>query len=122
MPIYEFHCAACGADFERIQSFSDDSTPACPHCESRQVIRRLGRPAIHFKGSGWYITDSKKSGGESKSTNGSSRPTEKGEEKSESKTAGEKVATNDTAPASDAAGKSSEKKADTAKTSTTPAE
>ncbi len=60
MPIYEFVCQDCGHEFELIQSFSDNSTPQCPVCHSEQVMRRVGRPAIHFKGSGWYITDSKK--------------------------------------------------------------
>jgi putative FmdB family regulatory protein len=65
MPIYEFSCGVCGAEFERIQAFSDTSVPACPRCASEQVTRRLGRPAIHFKGSGWYVTDSKKAAGKS---------------------------------------------------------
>lgn len=60
MPIYEFACLDCGYDFEQIQSFSDSSTPSCPNCQGRHVQRRISPPAIHFKGSGWYITDSKK--------------------------------------------------------------
>lgn len=60
MPIYEFVCQDCGHEFELIQSFSDSSIPQCPVCHSEQVMRQVGRPAIHFKGSGWYITDSKK--------------------------------------------------------------
>jgi putative FmdB family regulatory protein len=60
MPIYEFVCQDCGYEFELIQSFSDSSIPQCPVCQSDHVMRRVGRPAIHFKGSGWYITDSKK--------------------------------------------------------------
>jgi len=62
MPIYEFVCQDCGYEFEKIQSFSDSSTPACPNCQGVRVQRRLSAPAIHFKGSGWYITDSKNSG------------------------------------------------------------
>lgn len=61
MPIYEFSCESCGNEFEQIQSFSDSSVPACVKCGSTQVVRRMGRPAIHFKGSGWYVNDSKKS-------------------------------------------------------------
>ncbi|MEJ5248543.1 MAG: zinc ribbon domain-containing protein [Caldilinea sp.] len=61
MPIYEFVCHDCGYEFETIQSFSDSSTPACPNCQGVHVRRRIGQPAIHFKGSGWYITDSKNS-------------------------------------------------------------
>lgn len=69
MPIYEFVCQSCENEFERIQSFSDNSVSVCIKCQSTQVVRRMGRPAIHFKGSGWYINDSKKSGDkESKSS------------------------------------------------------
>ena len=60
MPIYEFACQDCGHEFETIQSFSDSTTPACPNCQGRHVQRCLSAPAIHFKGSGWYVTDSKK--------------------------------------------------------------
>jgi len=62
MPIYEFACQDCGHEFEKIQSFSDSSTPACPNCQGVHVQRRLSAPAIHFKGSGWYINDSKSAG------------------------------------------------------------
>lgn len=61
MPIYEFVCGECGHEFEKILSFSA-ATPACAKCGATNVERQMGRPAIHFKGSGWYITDSKKGG------------------------------------------------------------
>jgi putative FmdB family regulatory protein len=61
MPIYEFLCQNCGREFERIQSFSDQSLPNCPACQSTFVQRKLSPPAVHFKGSGWYVTDSKNS-------------------------------------------------------------
>ena len=60
MPIYEFVCQECGNEFERIQGWSDSSTPTCSVCASSNVMRRMSPPAIHFKGSGWYVTDSKK--------------------------------------------------------------
>ena len=60
MPIYELACDECGNQFERIVSFSSTVLPACPTCGSVEVMRLLSKPAIHFKGSGWYITDSKK--------------------------------------------------------------
>lgn len=69
MPIYEFVCGECGYEFEKIQSFSA-STPVCASCGAENVTRQMGKPAIHFKGSGWYINDSKKGGGK----NGNSNP------------------------------------------------
>ena len=60
MPIYELACKECGNQYERIVSFSSAVFPACPACGSVDVARLLSKPAIHFKGSGWYITDSKK--------------------------------------------------------------
>jgi putative FmdB family regulatory protein len=59
MLIYEFVCDECGHEFEKILSFSAAS-PACASCGAGNVERQMGRPAIHFKGSGWYINDSKK--------------------------------------------------------------
>ena len=59
MPIYVYYCETCGARFERMQSFSDTSIPTCPN--GHTTVRRVfSPPAIHFKGSGWYITDSRK--------------------------------------------------------------
>jgi len=99
MPIYEFVCHDCGHDFEKIQSFSDSSTPSCPNCQGVHVRRRISPPAIHFKGSGWYITDSKSSS--KASANGR---TDEGGEKSE-----KKETTESTSPAeSKATEKSSE--------------
>ncbi len=59
MPIYEFVCESCGHEFEQILAFSATKMPNCPACQSEHVRRQMSRPAIHFKGSGWYINDSK---------------------------------------------------------------
>ncbi len=61
MTIYVYRCRVCGAEFERLQSFSDTTVPRCPEGHE-DVVRLLKPPAIHFKGSGWYITDSKGNG------------------------------------------------------------
>lgn len=84
MPIYEFVCQECGNAFERVQSWSDLSTPVCSECASANVVRRLSPPAIHFKGSGWYVTDSKKgnkNGAVDHGTNGAKKDSEKESEK-----------------------------------------
>ncbi len=106
MPIYELACKECGHQYERIVSFSSTVLPACPACSSVEVTRLLSQPAIHFKGSGWYITDSKKEdekkkaaaektpaqktesngSGPGKATEGESKSESKNEAKSESKT------------------------------------
>lgn len=78
MPIYEFVCGECGYEFEKIQSFSA-STPVCASCGADNVERQMGKPAIHFKGSGWYINDSKKGGGKKGNNNPASAVGESGE-------------------------------------------
>ncbi len=86
MPIYEFSCQDCGHEFEIIQSFSDNRTPSCPNCLGVHVQRRLSSPAIHFKGSGWYITDSKGSSKDSSTGAKNGEPTSKpGADKTDSK-------------------------------------
>lgn len=90
MPIYEFECNSCGHEFEKIVSFSSTQAPACPACEKDSVTRRMGRPAIHFKGSGWYITDSKKGNGSSGSnSNGGSAAKSEGTTKADTSTKSE---------------------------------
>lgn len=69
MPTYEYQCKTCGQHFERVQRFSDDPITECPTCGG--AVKRVIHPAgVIFKGAGWYITDSRKGGGESASLNG----------------------------------------------------
>ena len=62
MPIYEYECLTCGLTFEKRQSFTDEPKATCPngHPETRRL---LAAPAIVFKGSGFYVTDSKSKNG-----------------------------------------------------------
>lgn len=60
MPLYEYQCTSCGAHFERRQAFGDASVPVCPNGHN-SVHRIFTAPGIVFKGSGWYVTDSRKS-------------------------------------------------------------
>ncbi len=58
MPLYEYQCQECGVRFERRQSFSDEPVRRCPDCSG--PVERLIQPAgIIFKGSGFYVTDSR---------------------------------------------------------------
>ena len=65
MPTYEYQCKTCGHHFEQFQRFSDDPLKECPKCgkEIRRVIYPTG---VIFKGSGWYITDSRNGSSASK--------------------------------------------------------
>ncbi|WP_414897333.1 FmdB family zinc ribbon protein [Rhodovulum sp. YEN HP10] len=45
MPIYNYRCTACEAEFELLRSLSDDSAPACPDCGSPDLRRLLSRVA-----------------------------------------------------------------------------
>ncbi len=68
MPTYEYECKTCSHRFEVIQSMSDDALTDCPECGKE--IRRLigGGMGIIFKGSGFYVNDSRSGGkGDSKS-------------------------------------------------------
>ncbi len=82
MPIYSYKCDKCGARFDRMQRFTDKPLTRCPECQG--PVKRLIQPAgIVFKGSGWYITDSKKSSsatvtsGKEKADSTESKPAEK---------------------------------------------
>lgn len=106
MPIYEFVCEACGNEYEKIVPFSAEGHPPCPVCLSTEVKRRVGMPAIHFKGSGWYINDSKKNGSGKKSeTNGSGEKSTDKDSSKESKSSDTSAKSSDTS--SDASSSSS---------------
>lgn len=58
MPTYAYRCTSCGVEFERFQKFTDKPLTRCPECRGK--VNRVPQAAgIVFKGSGWYIKDSK---------------------------------------------------------------
>ena len=62
MPIYEFECTRCPSRFELKRGFHDEGPVSCPGCGGK-AKRRFSSVPIIFKGSGFYVTDSR--GGES---------------------------------------------------------
>jgi putative FmdB family regulatory protein len=62
LPIYEFECTCCPSRFELRRGFHDDTPVSCPNCGGRARQRFSSVPII-FKGSGFYVTDSR--GGQS---------------------------------------------------------
>jgi putative FmdB family regulatory protein len=82
MPTYVYACDACGKQFEKNQSFKDDALTTCILCQESGKVRRVLQPVgIVFKGSGWYINDSRKA-----DTTVSTPSTAKAETKSETST------------------------------------
>jgi len=80
MPTYEYECESCEFRFERKQGFDEEPVAMCPKCggKSRRVIHSV---PIIFKGSGFYITDSRK---------GAPEPEKAGEKPAEKKKEGKK--------------------------------
>jgi putative FmdB family regulatory protein len=74
MPTYDYECTSCKHTFEAVQSMADDALEECPKCGKK--IRRLigGGMGIIFKGSGFYSTDNRSGGKDSKTSSGDSAP------------------------------------------------
>lgn len=80
MPYYDYECKSCGHEFETFQSMSDAPLQECPECRTASLRRLIGGGSgVIFKGSGFYINDSRKKstgeqGGGSKSSSSQSSP------------------------------------------------
>lgn len=61
MPTYDYKCTECNHVFEYFQSMNDDPLSVCPECGGG--VKRMigGGSGLIFKGSGFYVNDSKKS-------------------------------------------------------------
>ena len=70
MPTYEYACRDCGLNLEIVQSFTDDPLVICEHCGGslRKVFSAAG---IIFKGSGYYVTDTRSEKGRAKTSSAS---------------------------------------------------
>ena len=59
MPTYEYECGKCSYRFDMRQGFDDEPHAMCPQCQGK--ARRVFHPApIIYRGSGFYVTDSRK--------------------------------------------------------------
>src|SRR3981081_1291816 len=58
VPTYTYTCTACNDVVEKRQSFTDPPLTICEQCGGtlRKIIHPVG---IVFKGSGWYVNDSR---------------------------------------------------------------
>lgn len=54
MPLYEFHCLNCDAQFEELV-FSQTELPPCPNCSSRKTEKLISRPCRNRQSGGSNI-------------------------------------------------------------------
>ena len=105
MPLYEYECESCGHRFELIQRFADPPAERCASCGKGPIHKLLSAPAIHFKGTGWYVTDyaNKKSDGSPKTDSGAPTPDSSSKSDGSSKTDSDGASKTDGSTKSDAA-------------------
>jgi len=91
MPIYTYHCENCEHEFDKRQSFSEEALVVCPNCHKHQLRKVYSPAGVVFKGSGFYVTDKKKSTAKkpAKKTKSNGKAVETGT-KSETKSEGNK--------------------------------
>ena len=59
MPTYVYKCKECGHRFEIFQSFSAEALHTCPECREVALRKVLFPAGVVFKGSGFYVNDSR---------------------------------------------------------------
>lgn len=72
MPTYDYDCTACGYEFEQFQSISAAPLEVCPQCGGKVQRRINGGAGLIFKGSGFYLTDYKKTNSSPEKSSGDS--------------------------------------------------
>ena len=63
MPIYEYRCSDCSFQNEYLQKISEPPMAVCPSCGHESFRKMLSAAGFQLKGSGWYATDFRNSGG-----------------------------------------------------------
>lgn len=63
MPIYEYRCGDCGHQQEFLQKVGDAPITVCTQCGKPSFSKMVTAAGFQLKGSGWYATDFKNTGG-----------------------------------------------------------
>lgn len=58
MPLYEYQCRSCGKTTDVRHGFDETNSQVCPACGG-ELAKKFGAAGIVFKGSGFYVTDSR---------------------------------------------------------------
>lgn len=59
MPLYDYQCAACSAVFEIEHGMAERPKVKCAMCGSTRTSKLFNAAGVQFKGSGFYLTDSR---------------------------------------------------------------
>ena len=86
MPTYEYACSTCDTTHEVQQKMTDPTLTQCPACGESTLRKLFSGVGIHFKGSGFYRTDSRDAKSSSGSTDTSSKGASSGSSGSSSTT------------------------------------
>lgn len=71
MPTYDYRCRDCGHTIEIVHSILEDGPEACERCRG-PVERVLHPTGVIFRGSGFYVTDSRSGSGSGGGSGGGS--------------------------------------------------
>lgn len=84
MPLYTYRCKECEHEFDIRQSFSEDSLTDCPNCEKSALRKVINQVGVVFKGTGFYVNDSKSNNPAAPSGKSKDDATKKSTDKTES--------------------------------------
>ena len=116
MPTYDYSCLDCNKNFTKFQSITSEPFVECPTC-AKPIRRNVSSgTGIHFKGSGFYVTDYKKSRQQSENLNDNSNKKDNSKQDSNKQATS---ATSTTQAASNHSGSSAQPKQSHNNTSTT---
>jgi putative FmdB family regulatory protein len=118
LPTYGYQCTECKYEFSVFQNMKDDPIAVCPQC-SGKVKRLLYPVGIVFKGSGWYINDSRAPEKTEKSEKSEKSEASEKSDKSDKSSTAEPVATTGTTPETSSATPAKESKPEAAAAPTT---
>ena len=107
---WKLSCAKCGYQKEYLQRLSDAPLTKCPECGKKTFNKMVTAAGFQLKGTGWYATDFKHSGGKGKTkeTSGDGAK-ESSAKESSAKESSAKESTSKESSAKDSAAKESSK-------------